>query len=59
MPRVAAIALCGLLGLVGSRASAQSFDLAGTRKQQEEALHSLQRSSLLGAVTSLGPVESE
>ena len=31
MQRVAAIVLCGLFGLVGSRASAQSFDLAGTR----------------------------
>src|SRR5580765_8017771 len=31
MQRVAAIVLCSLFGLVGSRASAQSFDLAGTR----------------------------
>ena len=33
MQRVAAIVLCGVFGLVGSRASAQSFDLAGTRAQ--------------------------
>jgi putative Mg2+ transporter-C (MgtC) family protein len=35
------------------------FDLAGTHKQQEEALRSLKQSSLLGAVTSLGPIENE
>ena len=31
MPRVAAIVVCAVFGLAGSRASAQSFDLAGTR----------------------------
>jgi len=35
------------------------FDLAGTRKQQEEALRGLQQSSLLKSVTSLGPAENE
>src|ERR1700730_1395743 len=35
------------------------FDLAGTHKQQEEALRRLKQSSLLGAVTSLGPIENE
>jgi putative Mg2+ transporter-C (MgtC) family protein len=35
------------------------FDLAGTRKQQEEALRSLQQSGLLRTVASLGPVETE
>ncbi|HXP15759.1 MAG TPA: MgtC/SapB family protein [Terriglobales bacterium] len=35
------------------------FDLAGTRKQQEEALRSLRQSSLLRTVASLGPVETE
>jgi len=33
--------------------------LAGTRKQQEEALRGLQQSSLLKSVTSLGPAENE
>jgi putative Mg2+ transporter-C (MgtC) family protein len=35
------------------------FELAGTHKQQEEALRDLQQSSLLDSVTSLGPIENE
>jgi putative Mg2+ transporter-C (MgtC) family protein len=35
------------------------FDLAGKRRQQEEALRSLQQSSVLEGVTALGPVDVE
>jgi putative Mg2+ transporter-C (MgtC) family protein len=35
------------------------FDLGGTRKQHENVLHALQRSSLLRTVTPLGPIDLE
>ncbi len=35
------------------------FDLEGTRKEQEKALHALKQSSLLETVVSLGPVQAE